>query len=77
MKVTRVCLTLGLSVSESSFRGVEQRCYIGISDVECLPRSLLLQEVSWKMLVLEAWIVTFGESLVETARFGSLDCRFW
>ena len=24
--------------------------------------------VSWKMLVLEAWIVTFGESLVENAR---------
>ena len=28
-------------------------------------------EVSWKMLVLEAWIVTLGESLVENARFGS------
>ena len=28
------------------------------------------------MLVLEAKIVTFGESLVENARFGSLDCHF-
>ena len=33
-------------------------------------------KVSWKMLVLEAWIVTFGESLVSNARFGSLDCHF-
>ena len=39
--------------------------------------SSLLVRVSWKMLVLEAWIVTFGESLVENARFGSLDCDFW
>ena len=37
----------------------------------------LLVKVSWKMLVLEAWIVTFGASLVENARFGSLDCHFW
>ena len=37
----------------------------------------LLVKVSWKMLVLEAWIVTFGESLVENACFGSLDCHFW
>ena len=36
----------------------------------------LFVEVSWKMLVLEAWIVTFGESLVENARFGSLHCHF-
>ena len=33
----------------------------------------LLVKVSWKMLVLEAWILTFAESLVENARFGSLD----
>ena len=37
----------------------------------------LFVKVSWKMLVLEAWLVTFGESLVENARFGSLDCHFW
>ena len=37
----------------------------------------LLVKVSWKTLVLEAWMVTFGESLVENARFGSLDCHFW
>ena len=37
----------------------------------------LLVKVSWKTLVLEAWIVTFGESLVENARFGSLDWHFW
>ena len=37
----------------------------------------LLVEVSWKTLVLEAWIVIFGESLVGNARFGSLDCHFW
>ena len=37
----------------------------------------LLVKVSWKTLVLEAWIVTFSESLVENARFGSLDCHFW
>ena len=30
-------------------------------------------KVSWKTLVLEAWIVTFGESLVENACFGSLS----
>ena len=35
----------------------------------------LLLKVSWKMLILEAWIVTFAESLVENARFGSLDCQ--
>ena len=28
------------------------------------------------MFVLEAWIVTFGESLVANARFGSLDSHF-
>ena len=36
-----------------------------------------LVKVSWKMLVLEAWIVACGESLVENARFGSLDSHFW
>ena len=30
-----------------------------------------------EILVLEVWIVTFGESLVENARFGSLDSHFW
>ena len=34
----------------------------------------LLVKVSWKMLVLEAWILALGESLVENACFGSLDC---
>ena len=38
---------------------------------------LFFVKVSWKMLVLEAWIVTFCESLVENARFGSLECHFW
>ena len=37
----------------------------------------LLVKVSWKMLVVEAWLVTFGENLLENARFGSLDCHFW
>ena len=37
----------------------------------------LFVKVSWKMFVLEAWLVTFGESFVENARFGSLDCHFW
>ena len=43
----------------------------------------LLVKVLWKLLVLEAWILTFGEFLVENARFGSLDfhfggkCSFW
>ena len=37
----------------------------------------LLVKVSWKMLVLEAWILTFGDSLMENARFGSLECHFW
>ena len=37
----------------------------------------LLVNVPWKMLVLEAWIVTFGEGLLKNARFGSLDCHFW
>ena len=26
---------------------------------------------------IQAWIVTFGESLVENVRFGSLACHFW
>ena len=33
------------------------------------PRSSFLPEVSWKMLVLEGWMRTFGESLVGNARF--------
>ena len=37
----------------------------------------LFVEVSWEMLVLEAWGVIFGESLVENAWFRSLDCHFW
>ena len=37
----------------------------------------LLVKLSWKMLALEAWILTFGESLVENACFGSLDSHFW
>ena len=37
----------------------------------------LLVKVSWKMLVLEAWIVTFGATLVENACLGSLACHFW
>ena len=59
------------------FRGVESRCSIGICDAERLFRNSLLRDVSCKTLVLEAWIVTFGEGLVENARFGSLDCHFW
>ena len=55
------------------YRGVEPRCYIGICDADCLLRSSLLREVSCKTLVLEAWIVSFGDSVVENARFGSLD----
>ena len=38
---------------------------------------IVCSEVRCQTLVLEAWIVTFGESLVENARFGSLDCHFW
>ena len=38
---------------------------------------LLLVKVWWKMFDLEAWILTFGESLVQNAGFGSLDCRLW
>ena len=72
-----VVVILGIAVWEWCFRGVESRCYIGICDAECLLRSSLLREVSCKTLVLEAWIVTFCESLVENARFGSLDCHFW
>ena len=72
-----VAVILGFAVSEWCFRGVESRCYIGICDAECLLRSSLLREVSCKTLVLEAWIVTFDESLVENARFGSLDYYFW
>ena len=68
---------MGFAVSELCFRGVESRCSIGICNAECLLRSSLLREVSCKTLVLEAWIVTFGESLVENARLGSLDCHFW
>ena len=32
----------------------------------------LLVKASWKMIVLEVWVFTFGESLVENACFGSL-----
>ena len=37
----------------------------------------LVVKVSWKMLVLEAWILTCGESLAQNARFGSLDSHLW
>ena len=37
------------------------------------PEVSLLPEVLWKMLVLEGWMRTFGESLVGNARFGRLD----
>ena len=60
-----VAVILRFAVSDWCFRGVEPRCYIGICDAECLLRTSLLREVSCKTLVLEAWIVTFGESLVE------------
>ena len=36
----------------------------------------LFANVSWKMLALEVWIVTFCDSLVEHALFGSLDYHF-
>ena len=44
----------------------------------------LLMKFSWKTFVLEVvstfvlevWIRTFGESLVENARFGSVDSQF-
>ena len=29
------------------------------------------------MLILEAWIVTFGKNFVENARFGTLNWYFW
>ena len=34
-------------------------------------------EKSHVKLVLEAWIINFGEGLVENADFGSLDGHFW
>ena len=50
-------------------------------EVSCKTLVLEAWIVTWKMLVsediLETWIVTFGERLVENARFGSLDCHFW
>ena len=69
-EVTRLCRSdiIGFSVSECCFKGVEPRCYIGIRDAECLPKSSLLREVSWETLVLEAWMVTFR---------GSGKCSFW
>ena len=36
----------------------------------------LFAKVSWKTFVLEVWILTFGESLVENVRFGRLDSHF-
>ena len=36
-----------------------------------------LVKVSWKILVLKVWLVTFGESFVENICFGSLNCYFW
>ena len=72
-----VAVTLGLfAVSGWCFRGVEPRCYIGICIAERLPRSSLLREIWWKMLVLDVWVLTFGESLVENTWFGSLDSHF-
>ena len=37
----------------------------------------LLEEVSYKTLVLETWCFTFGGSLVRSARFGDLVLHFW
>ena len=36
-------------------------------------KSLQFREVSWKTFVLEVWILTFCDSLVENARFGRLQ----
>ena len=67
-KVTRLRRYIGIC----SLR-VESCCYIGIGSAECLSRSSHLRQVSWKMHVLEVWILTFGESLLENARFQSFD----
>ena len=50
--------------------------------VEVSCKTLILEAwivtfVSRKTLILEAWIVTFSGSLVENARFGSLNGHFW
>ena len=37
----------------------------------------LFAQVSWKTLVLEGFIPSFGESLVENARFGRLHSQFF
>ena len=74
-RLPRSCSYIGIV----SFRVEFQTAllHFGIcDDAERLPRSSLLREVSWKTLVLEAWILTFGESFVEDACFGSLDCHF-
>ena len=91
VNVTRLRLSY---IGICSFRVVlvEPR-YIGICDADCLLRSSLLREVSCKTLILEAWIVKLGLSLLVKvswkmlawiATFGeslvenaSLDCHCW
>ena len=86
----RFCETSCKTLWIVTFRGslVENACF---GSLEChfswksrgkclfwkLGVSLLVGESLVAMLVLEAWIFPFGESLVENARVESLDCHFW
>ena len=62
------------------WRKSRERCSfwkLGVSLLVKVLWKILVLEALVEMLVLEAWIFTFGEGLVENARFGSLDCHFW
>ena len=58
-------LTFGESLVENSWKTLLLIVWI-----------LTFLKVSWKTLVLEVWILIFAESLVENARFDSVNSHF-
>ena len=91
MKVTRLRRSdIGICSVRRVFGGIESCCLRFATQSVCpevhicdMSKMLVLEAdshflwKSWKMLMFKAWILTFGESLVENASFGSLDCHFW
>ena len=87
-KVTRWCRRY---IGVCNFRLVFSRCWIALWHWDlhwqgCFKSSVLFWRKRVRVTLGEVTIfdvfrkvskITFGESLVENARFGSLDCRFW
>ena len=54
---------------------------VGFAMQSVWPKACFCEKVSWKMLVLEVWILVKVSwkmlVFVENARFGGLNCHFW